>query len=112
MLLGGVAGFLAGLLGIGGGALLVPALVFLLSVDQHTAQGVSLAVIVPTAIVGAATHYRHGNVLPRLAIGLGLAAIVGAVAGAWLSGLLDASLLRRAFGLLLLTMGLRMALKG
>jgi uncharacterized membrane protein YfcA len=102
---------LSGLLGIGGGALMVPAMVFLLSTDQHTAQGVSLVVIVPTAIVGAATHYRQGYVLPRLAFGLGLAAVVGALAGAWASGQVDAVLLRRAFGLFITFVGGRMAVE-
>ncbi len=109
--LGAGVGLLGGMLGIGGGSLLVPAMVFLLSIDQHTAQGVSLAVVVPTAVVGAATHYRHGNVLPRLALTLSVLAVVGAVAGAWLAGYLDGALLRRVFGVFLAVVAVRMALK-
>ena len=110
LLIGLGVGVLSGLLGIGGGVVLVPAMVYLLSVEQHTAQGVSLAVIVPTAVVGAITHYRHGNVLPRLAVGLGLAAVVGAVVGAWLSAMLDDDVLHRAFGALVVFVGARMIL--
>lgn len=103
-----LVGVLSGLFGIGGGVVLVPAMALLLGVDQHVAQGVSLVVIVPTAIVGAVTHYRHGNVEPRLALFLGLTAVVGAIAGAWASSALDAYLLRKAFGLLVLYTAYRM----
>jgi uncharacterized protein len=110
LVLGLVAGALAGLLGIGGGVILVPAMVFLLAVDQHTAQGVSLVVIVPTAIVGAMTHYRAGNVLPRLALSLGVAAVVGALLGSWVSGQLDGTWLRRGFGVFVVAVAVRMIL--
>jgi len=108
LVLGLAAGVLAGLLGIGGGVILVPAMVFLLGVDQKVAQGVSLVVIVPTAIVGAITHYRRGNVLPRLALSLGIAAVFGALLGAWLAGQLDPTWLRRGFGVFVVAVATRM----
>ena len=108
LVLGLIAGALAGLLGIGGGVILVPAMVFLLAVDQHTAQGVSLVVIVPTAIVGALTHSRRGNVLPQLAVSLGLAAVIGALLGSWVSGQLDGTWLRRGFGVFVVAVAVRM----
>lgn len=110
VLIGLVAGVLSGLLGIGGGVIMVPAMVFLLGTAQHVAQGVSLAVIVPTAITGAVTHYRHGNVVPRLAIVLGVGAVLGALAGAWVAGLLDPTWLRRGFGVFVVVVAARMLL--
>lgn len=110
LVLGLFAGALAGLLGIGGGVILVPAMVFLLATDQHVAQGVSLVVIVPTAIVGALTHYRRGNVAPRLALSLGLTAIIGALVGSWVSGQLDGTWLRRGFGVFVVAVAIRMIL--
>ena len=110
-LLGLITGVLAGLLGIGGGALLVPAMVFLLGVPQHTAQGVSLVVILPNAVVGGITHYRHGNVLPRLALTLGLASIAGSLIGASIAGMVDGESLRRAFGVFLLLMAANMIVR-
>jgi uncharacterized protein len=107
LLLGLLAGALAGLLGIGGGVILVPAMAFLLGIDQHTAQGVSLVVIVPTAISGALTHYRRGNVIPRLALSLGLAAIFGALLGSWLSSQLNASALQTGFGIFVVVVAVR-----
>jgi uncharacterized protein len=110
LLLGLVAGALAGLLGIGGGVILVPAMAFLLGVDQHVAQGVSLVVIVPTAITGALTHYRHGNVLPKLALSLGLSAVVGGLVGSWLAGQLPAMELRTGFGVFVIVVATRLIL--
>jgi len=55
-------GLVGGLMGLGGGTLLVPALVLLVGLDQHLAQGVSLAVVAITSLVGAITHHRQGTV--------------------------------------------------
>jgi uncharacterized membrane protein YfcA len=111
LVLGLVAGVLAGLLGIGGGVILVPAMAFLLGVDQRVAQGVSLVVIVPTAIVGALTHYRRGNVLPRLAASLGASAVVGGLLGSWLAGQLPSNTLRTGFGIFVVATSIRMILQ-
>lgn len=105
---GAVTGLLSGILGIGGAPILVPALIYILGVGQKAAQGVSLAVIVPTAIAGAVTHYRLGNVRLRVTAWLVPAAIVGAVVGAVLATIVDAATLRRAFAVLLLVMSIRM----
>lgn len=108
LLIGLVAGVLSGLLGIGGGVVMVPAMVYFMGIDQHTAQGVSLAVIVPTAITGGYAHYKRGNVLVQLALVLGLAAVVGAFAGAWVSGMLPAEALQRGFGVFVIAVAIRM----
>lgn len=106
--LGLAAGILSGIMGLGGGVVLIPGMVFLFGVPQHVAQGVSLAVIVPTAVAGATTHYRQGNVALRLALLLAPAAMVGSVGGAWLAGRLDAVVLRQVFGILLLFVSARL----
>src|SRR5207253_9987738 len=77
-LVGVIAGALSGLLGGGGGGVMVPALVFLLGRDQHVAQGVSLAVIIPVSVTGAWIHYRKENVIPTLALWLSVGAVIGA----------------------------------
>ena len=98
-------GILSGL-AIGGGTLLVPALVIMMGVSQHTAQGVCLASFIPTAVVAVITHYRQDNVNIRLALCLTVGALVGAAAGATLANLTDAALLRKIFGGFLICMGL------
>lgn len=95
--IGLLAGFAAGMLGIGGGSIYVPALVLLMDEPQHIAQGASLAAIVATAIVGGVTHLRQGNVhLPTVAW-VAPAAVVAAFGAALLADQLDAAVLRRIF---------------
>src|SRR5690349_16085809 len=110
--LGLVAGIFSGLLGIGGGQVLVPGMVFLFGEDQKLAQGVSLAFIVPTALAGAYTHYRSGNVLIRTGLWLMPGAIVGGLVGAQLAQMLDVRVLKLGFGLFLAYAGLRMISPG
>ncbi|MFH1486756.1 MAG: sulfite exporter TauE/SafE family protein [Chloroflexota bacterium] len=108
--MGLVAGLFAGVLGIGGGVIMIPGMVFLLGLEQHMAQGVSLAVVVVTATVGAFEHYRLGNVKLNRAVWMGPAAAVFGFFGAWLAGWMDEILLQRLFAVLLLVMGGRMVL--
>lgn len=106
-LIGLGAGFLAGLLGIGGGVVLVPALVLFLGFDQHVAQGTSLVVIIPAALSGSWTHHRSGRLVLRDALLLAVGGVAGAAAGSVLALSLDDELLRRLFGLFLLGIAAR-----
>lgn len=102
VLIGLSAGFLAGLLGVGGGVVIVPAMVLLLGFDQHVAQGTSLVVVIPAALTGSWTHHRNGRLVLRDALLLAMGGVVGAGAGSILALSLDDGLLRRLFGLFLL----------
>ena len=106
--LGLIAGIVAAALGLGGGIVFVPVLVVIFGFDQHIAQGTSLAVIFPTAIMATLAHSRMGNVRWHLAIPVGLAGIVGAILGARVALQLDADLLRRLFGIFLIVLAARM----
>jgi uncharacterized membrane protein YfcA len=110
LLVGVAAGFLAGLLGVGGGILLVPAMVLLLEFDQHVAQGTSLAVIVPAALIGSWTHYRRGTIRPRDAVLVAVGGVIGAAIGSLSALSLDDELLQRLFALVLLAVAIRMLL--
>ena len=110
--IGLVAGLLGGMLGIGGGAILVPGMVLLLGVGQHSAQGVSLLVIMLTALVGTVTHYRQGTVRLRVALWIIPAAILFSFLGGMLADHLDASLLRTIWGGALILVGIVMMLTG
>ena len=103
-----VSGVLSGLLGIGGGAVMVPAMVLFMGLSQHLAQGTSLAVIIPTALSGAITHYRMGNIKPRTAGVLSATGVLGAAAGALLAVAAPDQALRAVFGLYQALTGLRM----
>lgn len=104
------AGFLAGLLGVGGGILMVPAMVLLMNFGQHVAQGTSLLVIIPAALTGSITHYRNGRLVLRDAVFLALGGAIGAVFGSVFALSVEDAVLRRLFAGLLLVSGLRIFL--
>jgi uncharacterized membrane protein YfcA len=102
------AGLLAGLLGIGGGVVMVPAMVLIMGLDQHVAQGTSLLVIIPAAAFGSFTHHRHGRVALRDAASLAVGGVLGAVLGSVTALSLDEQLLRRLFAVLILVVAARL----
>jgi len=95
--IGLAGGVLAGMLGIGGGVLFVPGLVFFLSLSQHQAEATSLLAIVPVAIIGAYQHDRYGNVRRADAVLLGVLSVAGAAAGVALANALSGAALRDLF---------------
>ena len=102
ILIGIAAGMLSGLLGVGGGALFVPALVLLLGLDQVDAEATSLLAIVPVALVGAWSQHRYGNVRVRDGLVIGLLAIPGALVGVVLVNALPERAIEYAFAVLLI----------
>lgn len=109
--IGLVAGVVSGLFGIGGAILIVPALVLLLKLDQHTANGTSLAaLLLPVGLLGALQYYRQGKMNIPYAIIIAVGLFLGAYLGARLAvGLPDATL-RKAFGGLLLLVSVKLLL--
>jgi uncharacterized membrane protein YfcA len=107
VVIGLAAGFLAGLLGVGGGILMVPAMVLLLGFDQHVAQGTSLLVIIPAAVTGSYTHHRNGRLVLRDAAFLAAGGVIGAVLGSVFALSIEDQLLRRLFAAFLLITGAR-----
>ncbi len=105
---GALAGVIAGLLGVGGGALFVPALVFFVGLTQLQAEATSLLAIVPVSLVGAASQYRYGNLDLRLAGPIALGSIPGALIGVAIVNLLPIRIVEILFGLLLLWIARRL----
>lgn len=106
--IGLTAGTLAGLLGIGGGVLMVPAMVLIMAMDQHVAQGTSLLVIIPAAAFGSFTHHRHGRLALRDAAALAVGGVLGAILGSLTALSLDEELLQRLFAVLILFVAARL----
>ncbi len=104
---GGVAGFISGMMGVGGGSIMVPAMVLLLGYSQYTAQGSSLLAMAPASAVGAYTHRRLDNVVPRVLPGLIPGIMLGAYLGGSLANHLAEAQLRLIFGAVLLWLGTR-----
>jgi uncharacterized membrane protein YfcA len=104
-----LAGILAGVFGVGGGVIIVPALVYFLGFSQHKATGTSLAVLLPPIGLAAVLEYhRHGNVDLRAAAVVAAGALVGAWAGAFLANRLPGPVLRLLFGVFVVIMGFYM----
>lgn len=102
ILIGVAAGMLSGLLGVGGGALFVPALVLVLGLGQVDAEATSLLAIVPVALVGSLRQHRYGNVRVRDGLVIGLLAIPGALLGVVLVNALPERATEYAFAALLI----------
>ncbi|MDH5448529.1 MAG: sulfite exporter TauE/SafE family protein [Candidatus Bathyarchaeota archaeon] len=105
------AGVSSGLLGIGGGALLVPILHFALSFPMHLAVATSVFIMIFTSLSGVVTHLSLGNVQFGYALLLGVGVIFGAQMGAYVSRRVSSKNLQRIFGLVLVFVSLRMILK-
>jgi uncharacterized membrane protein YfcA len=102
LVLGFGAGTLSGLFGVGGGILFVPTLALVVGLGQLDAQATSLAAMIPVVAFGAWQQHRAGNVRWKAGIAVGLASVLGVVAGAALATSLDEELLRTLFAVFLL----------
>jgi len=112
LLLGVLIGTISGLVGIGGGALLIPIMVFLYGMTQHKAQGTSLAImLLPTGLFAFWKYYKSGDVDIRLAILVSIGFLLGGwIGGTWAVHLSDLTL-RRGFAVLLMVVAIRMLFK-
>ena len=106
--IGLVGGLASGALGVGGGSIFVPALVLVLGVGQHEAQGISLWVVVAASLVGAITHYRQGTVDVAVARWIAPAALPGAIIGVILATSLSGRSLQLLFAVILSALGVQM----
>jgi uncharacterized membrane protein YfcA len=105
-IIGLVSGVAAGLFGIGGGIIIVPALVFWGGMSQHKATGTSLAVLLPpVGLLAVFEYYRHGNVDIRAAIIVAIGLFLGGFGGAWVANKMTGAHLRLGFGLFVISMG-------
>lgn len=110
--IGVAVGAFSAAFGIGGGLFMVPVLVLAYGLDQHAAQGTSLVVIVPTAIVGAVAHHRRGLVDWATAAYIALGGIAGVFLGARLALETEAEILQSIFGVVVVSVGIRLVLQG
>lgn len=110
-LLGLIAGTASGFLGIGGGIIMIPVLVYLWGLTQHQAQGTTLAVMVPPiGLLAAIKYYMAGNVNLRMAVFICIGFLVGGYIGAEFAHKINDHLLKKLFGLVLLGVSIKMIL--
>ncbi len=111
ILLGLVAGTIGGALGLGGGAIMVPALVIFFGLTQHQAQGTALTVmLIPVFIFAVMRYYQAGNVKVPMAIFIAIGFAVGALLGAHIVQSIPAAQLRKGFGVFVILIGIKMVL--
>jgi uncharacterized protein len=109
--IGIVSGAFAGLLGIGGGIILIPALVFFMGLGQQAAQGTSLAMMLPPiGILAAFNYYKAGQVNIKYALILAAAFIVGSYFGSKIAVSISPVLMKKVFGLIMLVVAVKMLL--
>lgn len=102
-------GFLSGIvsgMGIGGGAILIPALVIFVNPEQHIAQSVNLLYFIPTALIALIIHIRNKRIDIKMACPIILCGLAGSYLGSKLALSLSGPLLKKTFGIFLLVMGL------
>lgn len=109
LLIGAFAGMASGFVGVGGGIIIVPALVFFLGFSQHMAQGTSLALMLPPiGLLGFYNYYKSGNTNVAAAAIIALAFVAGAYFGSKLSISMDARVVKKIFGVLMLFTALKL----
>jgi uncharacterized membrane protein YfcA len=108
VIIGLITGILSGMLGVGGGIVMVPAMVLLLQLPQSYAQGISLLVIVPTAIMGAYTHLHKGNVVTRIVPWIAVLSVCTGILGSMLALGPLKSVLTQVFAVFLLVVSIQL----
>jgi uncharacterized membrane protein YfcA len=109
ILLGVVAGIFSGLIGIGGAIIIIPALVLLFGLSQHTAQGTTLALMVPPiGLLAALAYYKQGFVDLKIAAFICVGFFIGGLFGAKFALGIPETILKKIFGIVLLAVSIRM----
>jgi uncharacterized protein len=111
IVIGIITGIMAGMLGIGGAIIMIPALVYLLGISQQSAQGTSLAVMLPPiGVIAAYNYYKAGYVNIKFALILAVFFLVGSYFGSKLALNIPQNVLKKIFGILLLLVAAKMLL--
>ena len=103
-----IIGFFAGIIGgmgMGGGTILIPALIMFAKVDPKIAQSINLLSSIPMAIFALIIHIKNKNVILKLVIPIALFGVLGSIAGAFLANYLSSEILKKAFGIFLFVVG-------
>jgi uncharacterized membrane protein YfcA len=109
VIIGLMAGVFGGMFGVGGAIIMIPALVYFLGVDQHTAQGTSVAIMLPPiGLFAAYNYYKAGQVNIWYAVIIAVAFMAGGYFGSMIALKVPENLMKKIFGILLILVALRM----
>lgn len=104
VILGFISGIIGGM-GMGGGTILIPALILFANIDPKIAQSINLLSSIPMTIFALIIHIKNKNVIFKLVIPIALFGILGAICGSFLATYLSSEILRKVFGVFLLIIG-------
>ena len=108
LIIGAVAGMLSGLLGVGGGIIVIPALIIVMGLSQHQAQGTSLALLsIPVAVGGAFNYYKSGYIELKYVLVLGIAFFVGGYIGSLISVRVSGDILKKIFAVFMIIVAVK-----
>lgn len=110
LIIGLFTGLVNGLFGSGGGTVLVPCLVFLMSIEDHKAHATAISIILPLSILSSLIYYRYNVVDIALTLKVAAGSIAGGIIGSMLLNKLPVNVLRKFFGLIMLIAAVRMVL--
>ena len=109
IIIGCIAGILSGLFGIGGGIIIVPALIYLCGFTQLKAQGTSLAILLPpVGILAFMDYYKNGHVDVQAGILICIFLVIGSVLGAKMSHIIPVDTIRKLFGILMMLISIKL----
>jgi uncharacterized protein len=109
ILIGLTAGVFSGMIGIGGAIIIIPALIYLLHLDQHTAQGTSLAIMLPPiGLLAVMNYYKAGAINLKFALVIALAFMIGGYFGSKFALNIPVESIRKIFAIVLLLIAVRM----
>ncbi len=111
-IIGGLISGVAAGMGMGGGTVLIPILTLLVSIDQHSAQGINMLSFLPAAIIAIIIHRREGRIDIKDCLPIIIAGILGAVGGAMLAMVVSSEWLKRIFGIFLLGLAIIQLISG
>jgi len=113
LLIGFAAGVFGGMVGLGGGVIMIPAMIYFLGMTQIAAQGTSLAVMLPpVGIMAVMNYYKSGQLNLKYAIVIALAFTIGGYFGSKIALNIPITVLKRIFGFVLIAIALKMIIKG
>ncbi|MBS4534256.1 sulfite exporter TauE/SafE family protein [Clostridium sp. D2Q-14] len=105
ILIGFCSGILGGM-GIGGGTILIPTLVFFTTISQPQAQGINLLVFIPTSIIAIFIHYKNKNLKTDIILPIIIPGLISSILGSTLANHIDPENLKRIFGIFMLLIGI------
>ena len=113
VVIGAFVGILSGSLGVGSGIVLIPALIYLVGLQQKTAQGMSLLIMVPMTLMAASRYYMNRSVHVNIWVAaiVAISAVVGAYFGSGIAFTLPSELLRKIFAGFIVLAGILMLVK-